>query len=224
MNRNQVLPQVELSADPSALRRIDFCAPQSYQGAGFLEISALPRLAKEASSVEPDDGFHWQIDTHFADSPGSEPRQILKLGIKGRIHLVCQNCLQDCGLDLVQESRFVMVATEVEADAFPMEDDQQEPLAASQNFDLLSLIEDEILLSFPLIPKHPEGACQVHAALFGEGGEVVEASDKPQNPFNILKNMKKNWFNPSHFELRFKFALRISQVFDGFFVLEYRLA
>jgi uncharacterized protein len=192
MNRNQVLPQVELSADPSALRRIDFCAPQSYQGAGFLEISALPRLAKEASSVELGDGFHWQINTHFADSPGSEPRQILKLGIKGRIHLVCQSCLQDCGLDLVQESRFVMVVNEAEADAFPMEDDQQEPLVVSQHFDLLSLIEDEILLSFPLIPKHPEGACQVHAASFGGVGVVFEAPDKPQNPFNILKNMKKN--------------------------------
>jgi uncharacterized protein len=32
----------------------------------------------------------------------------------------------------------------------------------------------------------------VHAASFGEGGEVIEALDKPQNPFNILKNMKKN--------------------------------
>jgi hypothetical protein len=52
MNRNQVLPQVELSTDPKALSRIDFCAPQSYQGAGFLEISALPRLAEEASSMQ----------------------------------------------------------------------------------------------------------------------------------------------------------------------------
>ena len=192
MNRNQVLPQVELSADPSALRRINFCAPQSYKGVGFLEITALPRVAEEASSIEPGDGFYWQIKTHFADSPGSEPRQTLELEVKGRIHLVCQSCLQDCGLDLAQESRFVMVASEAEADAFPIEDDQQEPLVASQHFDLLSLIEDEILLSIPLIPKHPEGACQPHASSFGEGGEAAEASEKPQNPFNILKNMKKN--------------------------------
>ena len=192
MNRNQVLPQVELSADPKALSRIDFCAPQSYQGAGFLEIPALPRLTEEASSIEPGDGFYWELKTHFGDSPGSEPRQIFKLAVKGRIHLVCQSCLQDCGLDLAQESRFVMVATEEEADAFPMEDDQQEPLVASQHFDLLGLIEDEILLSMPLIPKHPEGACQPHASLFGEGGEARDASERPQNPFNILKNMKKN--------------------------------
>ena len=192
MNRNQVLPQVDLSTDPSALRRIDFCAPQSYQGAGFLEITALPRLAEEVSSIAAGDGFHWQIRTHFADSPGSEPRQIVELEVKGRIHLVCQSCLQDCGLDLAQKSRFILVGTEAEADAFPIEDDLQEPLVASQHFDLLGLIEDEILLSFPLIPKHPEGACQPHASAFGGNGEVAESSEKPQNPFNILKNMKKN--------------------------------
>jgi uncharacterized protein len=192
MNRNQVLPQVELSTDPNALRRIDFCAPQSYQGAGFLEISALPRVSEEASSIEPGDGFHWQMKTHFAESPGSDPQQIMELGIHGRIHMVCQTCLKGCGLDLAQESRFVMVASEADADAFPIEDDQQEPLVASQQFDLLGLIEDEILLSMPLIPKHPAGACQPHASSFGVGGESDEPSEKLQNPFNILKNMKKN--------------------------------
>ena len=192
MNRNQVLPQVELPSDPKALSRIDFCAPQSYQGAGFLEISALPRVAEEASSVESGDGFHWQVKTHFADSPGSEPQQILELAVKGHIHLVCQSCLQDCGLDLAQDSRFVMVASEDEADAFPMEDDQQEPLVASQHFDLLGLIEDEILLSLPLIPKHPEGACQAPGSSFGGSKGAKDAPEKPQNPFNILKNMKKN--------------------------------
>ena len=191
MNRNQVLPQVELSDDPSALRKVDFCAPQSYRGAGFLAISALPRLAQEASTIELGDGFDWRVQTHFADSPGSEPRQILQLGVKGRIHLVCQRCLQDCALDLAEERQFVMVATDAEADAYPIEDDQQEPLVASQHFDLLSLIEDEILLSVPLIPKHPVGVCEAHTSSFGESGPLADELEKPQNPFNILKNMKK---------------------------------
>jgi uncharacterized protein len=116
----------------------------------------------------------------------------MDLEVRGRIHVVCQSCLQDCGLDLVQKSRFVLVASEAEADAFPIEDDVQEPLVASQQFDLLGLIEDEILLSLPLIPKHPEGTCQPHASTFGRGEAVSDDLEKPQNPFNILKNMKKN--------------------------------
>ena len=191
MNRNQVLPQVQLSAEPSALKKVDFCAPQSYQGAGFLAISDMPRLAEEASAINPGDGFDWQMETHFEDSPGSEPRQILELALKGRLHLVCQRCLQDCAVDLDEKRRFVLLATEAEADDFPMEDEEQEPLVSSQHFNLLETIEDEVLLSLPLIPKHPEGFCEPHASVFGMDDED-EVVDERENPFNILKNMKKN--------------------------------
>ena len=191
MNRNQVLPQVQLSADPSVLRRVDFCAPQSYKGAGFLGIHDLPRVAEESSTVITGDGFDWALETHFEDSPGSEPRQIMALSLKGRLHLVCQRCLQDCAVELAEKRRFVLVPTEAEADDYPLEDEEQEPLVASQQFNLLETIEDEVLLSIPLIPKHPEGFCEPHASVFGdEGGDG--AGEERENPFNILKNMKKN--------------------------------
>jgi uncharacterized protein len=191
MNRNQVLPQVQLLAEAIALKKVDFLAPQSYQGAGFLTLSDMPRLAKEASSINPGDGFVWQMETHFEDSPGSEPRQILDLALKGCLHLVCQRCLQDCAVNLDEKRRFVLVASEAEADDYPLEDEEQEPLVASQHFNLLETIEDEVLLSLPLIPMHPEGFCEPHATVFGLEDED-EGSDKRENPFNILKNMKKN--------------------------------
>jgi uncharacterized protein len=191
MNRNQVLPQVQLSAEAIALKKVDFCAPQSYQGAGFLTMGDMPRLSKEVSSVNPGDGFAWQMETHFEDSPGSEPRQILNLTLKGCLHLVCQRCLQDCAVNLDEKRRFVLVASEAEADDYPLEDEEQEPLVASQHFNLLETIEDEVLLSLPLIPKHPEGFCEPHATVFGLEDED-EGQDDRENPFNILKNMKKN--------------------------------
>jgi uncharacterized protein len=192
MNRNQVLPQVELSADLNALRRVDFCAAHAYKGEGFLDIQALPRVAEAVASVETGDGFNWQVDTYFVDSPGSAPKQMLDLGLKGRLHLVCQRCLQECALDVEENRHFFFVASEADAEAYPMEDDQLEPLVASQQYDLLETIEDEILLSLPLIPKHPEGVCEAHSVSLGgiEGG--LDASEKLENPFNILKNMKKN--------------------------------
>ena len=191
MNRNQVLPQIQLSSDPQALKRVDFCAPQSYKGAGFLSIPDLPRVAEEASAVISGDGFHWEVETHFEGSPGVEPRQILQLGLKGHLHLICQRCLQDCKVDLAEKRRFLLVATEDDADNYPVEDEEQEPLVASHQFNLLETIEDEVLLSIPLIPKHPEGFCEPHASAFGDD-EVDDPLAKPENPFNILKNMKKN--------------------------------
>ena len=191
MNRNQVLPQVQLSAEAIALKKVDFCAPQTYRGAGFLAITDMPRLAKEVASINPGDGFAWQMETHFEDSPGSEPLQILDLVLNGRLHLVCQCCLQDCAIDLDEKRRFILVASEAEADAYPLEDEEQEPLVASQHFNLLETMEDEVLLSLPLIPKHPEGFCEPHATVFGLEDEDG-ALDERENPFNALKNMKKN--------------------------------
>jgi len=191
MNRNQVLPQVQLSAEAIVLKKVDFCAPQTYRGAGFLAITDMPRLAKEVASINPGDGFAWQMETHFEDSPGSEPLQILDLVLNGRLHLVCQRCLQDCAINLDEKRRFILVASEAEADNYPLEDEEQEPLVASQHFNLLETMEDEVLLSLPLIPKHPEGFCEPHATVFGLEDED-EGVDERENPFNILKNMKKN--------------------------------
>ena len=191
MDRNHVLPQVQLSAEPNALRRVDFCAPQSYKGSGFLSIPDLPRVAEEVTAVLPGDGFDWDVETRFEHSPGSEPHQIMELGLKGRLHLTCQRCLQGCAVDLDEKRRFIFLATESQADDYPPEDEGQEPLVASQQFNLLETIEDEILLSIPLIPKHPEGFCEPHASAFG-GDDGRETPSERENPFNILKNMKKN--------------------------------
>ena len=191
MDRNHVLPQVQLSAEPNALRRIDFCAPQSYKGSGFLSIPDLPRVAEEVTTVLPGDGFDWVVQTHFEHSPSSESHQIMELDLKGRLHLTCQRCLQGCAVELAEKRQFIFLATESQADDYPPEDEDLEPLVASQQFNLLETIEDEILLSIPLIPKHPEGFCEPHASVFGEGDGDEDPAER-ENPFNILKNMKKN--------------------------------
>ena len=191
MDRNHVLPQVQLSAEPNALRRIDFCAPQSYKGSGFLSIPDLPRVAEEVTTTLAGDGFEWEVKTHFEHSPGSEPHQIMELGLKGRLHLTCQRCLQGCAVDLDEKRQFIFLATESQADDYPPEDEDREPLVASQQFNLLETVEDEILLSIPLIPKHPEGFCESQTSDFG-GDEGDEGPAERENPFNVLKNMKKN--------------------------------
>jgi uncharacterized protein len=192
MNRNQVLPQVVLSGEPSSLRKIDFCALQTYQGKGFLPIEALPRVAEEVSEVAKGDGFDWTIQSHFTHSPGSDSNPILDLSLNGELHLVCQRCLKPFLAHLAENRQFLLMASEAEADAYPIEDDELEPLVASQHFNLLETIEDEILLSLPLIPKHPDGACSAHLSSVDANETELSPTEKRENPFNILKNMKKS--------------------------------
>jgi uncharacterized protein len=193
MNRNPVLPSLTLPAEPKALRLVDLLVPQTYSGSGFLSLDDLPRVALEAATRSQDDGFEWAVNTFFDGVTGGEPRLKMNLTLKGQMHLICQRCMQPCLVEIEESRQFVFLANEALADAFPMEDDALEPLVASSQFDLLGTIEDEILLSLPLIPKHPEGVCERSA--LGSGADDPlnqgEALKKPDNPFNILKNMKK---------------------------------
>jgi uncharacterized protein len=193
MNRNPVLPSLTLPAEPKALHSVDLLVPQTYSGSGFLCLDDLPRVALEAATRSPDDGFEWAVKTFFDGVVGGEPRLKMNLGLKGQMHLICQRCMQPCLVEIEESRQFVFFANEALADAFPMEDDALEPLVASSQFDLLGTIEDEILLSLPLIPKHPEGVCEPSA--LGSGADDPlnqgETLKKPDNPFNILKNIKK---------------------------------
>ena len=56
---------------------------------------------------------------------------------------------------------------------------------------LLEMIEDEFILSLPLVPMHTDEHCEVSESelVFGELPE--ELAKKP-NPFAILANLKKN--------------------------------
>ena len=192
MNPKQVLPQIELPHDLSGLRRVDFSAHHSYYGSGFLSISDLPRVADAVSCIEPGDGFDYKAFSEVQVIPGSKARETFSLEIQGRLHLVCQRCLKDCPQDWGEKRQFLIMTSEAEADAHPIDDDLYEPLVASRYFDLLELIEDEILLSFPLISKHKEGACQAHSASQAIEESSSSKDQKRENPFNILKNMKKN--------------------------------
>jgi uncharacterized protein len=193
MNRNPVLPTLTLPTEPKALRSVDLLVSQTYSGQGFLALDGLPRVALEAATCATDDGFAWAVNTFFDGVAGGEPRLKMNLSLKGQMHLICQRCMQPCLVKIEESRQFVFLANEALADAFPMEDDALEPLVMSSQFDLLGTIEDEILLSLPLIPKHPEGVCE--PASLGSGADDLqdqgETAKKPDNPFNILKNMKK---------------------------------
>ncbi len=98
------------------------------------------------------------------------------------------------------------MATEEEADEYPLDDDEVEVIVGSRQFDLVDLIEEELLLTLPLVPKH--NVCpEVHESLLsGEAGETGERdaegaasaeagapdeAEKP-NPFAVLEKLKSD--------------------------------
>ena len=177
MSSHSAFPITQLAITPKSLGKVDILAPVSYKGEGFLSLTDFARLQLEASGLAAQDGFYCELRTH---RDGGVP--VMEISLKGQMQLACQRCLQPLIFEFSQKKRFVFVKTEEEADDFPMDNDAEEAMVASHSFDLLEAIEDEILLAIPNAPKHSIEDCQISQ----EGGGT-----EPQNPFKVLKSLKK---------------------------------
>ena len=72
--------------------------------------------------------------------------------------LECQRCLQPLEWTVDQKTVVALAGSEDEADALDAESDGEVVLAAGP-LDPLELVEDELLLTLPYAPTHPEGEC-----------------------------------------------------------------
>mgnify|MGYP003429923906 CR=1 FL=1 len=113
---------------------------------------------------------------------GAAPQTWLHLQADASVARECQRCLQPVLLPLHVDRAFRFVPTEEEAAALDADSDE-DVLAASPRFDLRALVEDELLLALPLVPKHD--ACPMPWQ--------PEAADeaRPENPFAALAALKR---------------------------------
>ncbi len=83
------------------------------------------------------------------------------LGIEGVVAVTCQRCLEPVKLKVSLNRHFVVAKTDKEADAVPLDDDEIEVVVGSETFSFDELVEDEVILSLPVVPTHQ--VCQ-HAS------------------------------------------------------------
>jgi uncharacterized protein len=75
-----------------------------------------------------------------------------------------------------------------EATAAALDDEAEEDiLVLSRDFDALALIEDELILSLPLVPLHD--ICPQAVPMSVADPEFTEAAERP-NPFGVLAGLK----------------------------------
>ena len=105
------------------------------------------------------------------------------------VTVTCQRCNDDLGLDLDQDFMYSPVGLDAESDDLPEVYDE---VALDENgeINVFELIEDELILAVPLVPTHNEASCNYSSkpASFG----VLKAEDDKPNPFDILKQLKKD--------------------------------
>ena len=104
----------------------------------------------------------------------------LDLDIDGTIELVCQRCLQAMTHGIAIRSHFLIAPDEESAAAFD-DDDTYDAIVGASDFDLDALIEDEVILSLPIAPRHE--VCP------DEGTRPSYADEKP-SPFAALAGFR----------------------------------
>lgn len=107
-------------------------------------------------------------------------RGVLRLRVDGDVMLQCQRCLEPLPHRIEADATITLFTDEARLEAACDEDEELDGIMAEEEFDVLALIEDEVLLGLPLAPRHDE--CRP-AAL-----EKARA-DKP-NPFAVLAGLK----------------------------------
>lgn len=171
------------SFDPKRFDVAAFAAGGA-SSAGEWPIAALARLAS-ASSPGPDAAdasVHWQATGARAALAGAGQQPMLHLVADGAVSLECQRCLQPLRVRLHVDRRLFFVEGEDAAAALDT-DSEDDVLTLEPAIDLRALIEDELLLALPLVPRHE--VCPEPLPLREEDDAAPE-----EHPFAALAALK----------------------------------
>lgn len=141
-----------------------------------LSLEQLPRLV-EAGALE---GTRAQAQLAFGRFEG---RTTIEVQVTGEVFLTCQRCLRPCGCP-VDESALLVVMTR-DTDEMP---GGYEPLLGDpERLSLTELIEEQLLLGLPLVPRHAQAAQCGAAPAALVVAEAEAAADEKQRPFAHLR-------------------------------------
>ena len=162
-------------------------AKQGGEASGVWPLAALDRLCGEAhADAKPAAGEHveWRATGETRACRGGDPQIWLHLACDARLGLVCQRCLQPVDTAVHAQRSFQFVADEALAAAIDA-DSEEDVLALSRALNLVELIEDELLLALPLVPRHPSCPQPLKPP------DDAEPFEERANPFAVLGELKR---------------------------------
>lgn len=157
--------------------------------AGEWPAASLERLADAAAPEAPATGWpalRWSLRGEIRQPKGGKPQTWLHLTAAGQVALTCQRCLKAVHEDIDIDRWIRFVDTEAEAAALDVDSDD-DVLALPRHLDARELIEDELLLALPLVPRHD--VCPDPLPMPADE-DVAEEEERP-NPFAKLAALKR---------------------------------
>lgn len=146
---------------------------------GNAPVAGFSRLADACVSVK-------SIEAELVFSIGEGRERLVTGWTTAIVERECQRCLKPVETQVQANVSLGIVRGEDEADILPS--DFEPWLVVEEASDLHGMLEDEILLSMPIVASH-EYNC-VDEKLFRYGPEPSSDAEEAKNPFQVLEQLK----------------------------------
>ena len=152
---------------------------------GDLALSPFEPHLKEAFQTPQ---VAWAIQGDLVPVSGGDPQVWLHLQAALELPMQCQRCMGQVKLSVKADTSYRFVSDEATAEA---EDDESEEdlLVLTPELNVLELIEDELIMSAPLVPKHE--ICPVLGPMSAVDEAFEKALEARPKPFAALAQLKK---------------------------------
>ena len=148
------------------------------------------RLMAETQGRGGASELNWSASGGMRNPRHVHPEIWLHLKADAVLPLTCQRCLGSVDVPLAVDRQFRFVTGEETAAAQDEEDEEAEEdvLALSRSFDLVELVEDELLMEMPLAPRHE--VCPEPVKMQVQDEDYEEASERRESAFAMLGKLK----------------------------------
>ncbi|MGE0330174.1 MAG: DUF177 domain-containing protein [Ramlibacter sp.] len=155
--------------------------------AGREPLRQRSRLLDETRGEGGELPVQWAARGRVVAVAGGDPQVWLHLKASAVLPLTCQRCLAPVDVTLTVDRSFRFVADE--ATAMAQDDESEEDLLVlSREFDLAELVEDELLMEMPAVPRHE--VCPTEVKLVATDPEFHEQAAARPHPFAVLQKLK----------------------------------
>jgi uncharacterized protein len=172
-----------------AARRLDIktFAEEGARLRGEERLREHGRLLAETQGRGAESAVAWTASGEIRNPLHVQPEIWLHLQANATLALTCQRCLAEVDVPVSVDRSFRFVPSE-EVAAAQDEESEEDVLALSRSFDLVELVEDELLMEMPLAPRHE--TCPVPVKLAVADPEFDSVATQRENPFAVLGKLK----------------------------------
>ncbi|MDP4299830.1 YceD family protein [Leptothrix discophora] len=156
---------------------------------GAIALQDLERIAAQLHGDLAGE-VRWEASGQIHQRTGAPEEVWVDLRIETEVPLECQRCLDTVSIPVEIDRPFLFAADEKSAAELDAESDE-DVLVLSRAFDLVALIEDEVLLALPIVPRHETCPKPVPVTFEADVADAEDAEARP-NPFAKLAVLKKS--------------------------------